>query len=528
MAAAAAAARRGRVIVNATSGGTGLSGPAQFQTTDLVACVTDNNSANEAGTQTKTDTNTATGGVTITDLAVTAGSTYYVVVKAGSSAGNGDYDFEITAKDPVDWTPCSEDRYDGKDTFFAFTPAVSGTYTIETDDSSLPTTVPTAIALYNNATSTFMACDDTLSGISSFASVTAALTGGTTYYVRMKQASGTAVLGMRDDAGQTNTARAAIACDMGTGSTDAYAEITRTLAPGTYWVGFRGDAGYTGAYQVRFRDNGVLPAHADQLTCASTTSGGTAQIEASLEAGRDYYLMVKGVGAGDAGTYNLTVRDLNAITDMACSNEDLASGDGYFEFDVNAAAGRNVTIDVDKFDINATHRWDFTGKGKVVEDLIGTTDGYVMNRTLDGDGKQTLSGTTTRSIRRSAEQPDRRGQRHDQRHDRSLGQLDGRRGLPAHLRLRRQRGRRGQPSRRRQQLSRAVGLDHHQQGAPALEEAQPPPSRTSSQPRRSRPPRSAPHRRTSRSCSTIPPTASTCTSTARSSARSRPRTRSRS
>src|SRR5262249_45302039 len=154
------------------------------------------------------------------------------------------------------------------------------------------------------------------------------------------------------------------------------------------WVGFRGNSGYTGAYQVRFRDNGSLPAHASQLTCASTTSGGSAQISAALEAGRDYYVLVKGVSASEGGTYSLTVRDEDAIADMACTNEDLTSADGYFEFDVNATGGRNVSVDVDKFDINMTHRWDFTSKGKVVEDLIGTSDGYVMNRTLDGDGKQ--------------------------------------------------------------------------------------------------------------------------------------------
>jgi hypothetical protein len=207
-------------------------------------------------------------------------------------------------------------------------------------------------------------------------------------------ASGTISFGVRDDAGITNTSPAAIACDDGTSSDESV--IRTTLDPGTYWVAIKGRASYTGAYEVRFRDQSTLPPHADQLTCAFAAPSSSASIDASLTAGRDYYVIVKGDAPSNYGTYSLDVKDRSGITDMACANDDPSAPDAFFEFDVAAAGGHKVTVDVDKLDASMTHRWDFDGVGRTAKDMIGGYDGYVTGSGAAMSGTDlALAGTTS-------------------------------------------------------------------------------------------------------------------------------------
>ncbi len=378
----------------AGSGGTPISSPivavydkffatGYFHGCSALACVTDNDSDTSLpGQQGQTDSDAATGTTTITDLQVTAGTTYYLVVKSGGSPiVNGTYNLELTWRDPVDWPGCNEDRYGGKDVWYAFTTASTvaaggESYTIETQNS----TADTAIALYKDTngdntyqSSEYLTCADEVSGYASI--TTTPVYPNTTYYVRVKQpaggsSTGNVILGVRDDNGVQNTEPAAIACSDGTNAAPGYAKIVATLDPGgTYYVGWKGGRGgaspqtYTGAYQVNFRDNKALPVSAAQVACATASSGGTASFDATLQGGRNYYVMVKGDGSGDSGGYSLDVADTSAVPSMSCAGKTAAPGapDVYEAFSVSGS-NKDVTLDMNGSTLDGVYElWQDNG-----------------------------------------------------------------------------------------------------------------------------------------------------------------------
>ena len=306
-------------------------GNGYFHGCSLQACVTDNDlDTSLPGAQGKSDSDATVGTTTIKDLSVTAGTAYYLVVKSGGSTiTNGTFNLELTWKDADDWAGCSEDTYDGKDIWFAFTTAASlasgGTYTIETENS----TADTAIALYKDngdnaySASEFQTCADEVNGS---ASITTTLQPSSKYYVRVKQpvggsSSGNVVVGVRNSSVVQNSDPVAVACS-DSASSYGYAKLVETLDPGTYYVGWRGGRGsshYSGSYHVSFRDNSYLPVAAAQTGCLTLSTGSTNSMEAVLQSGKNYYLLVKGNGtSGNSGSYGVSIVDSGAVANVSC------------------------------------------------------------------------------------------------------------------------------------------------------------------------------------------------------------------
>jgi cysteine-rich repeat protein len=396
--------------------------PTAFLAGYLETCVTDNDTGNQAGLQTKTDSDASANTTTITDLAVTAGKTYYIVVKRGDGSATvaGDYLLELTNKDSEDWAGCNEDLYDGKDGWFSFTTAASvaaggESYTIETQNS----TADTSIALYKDTNgdsayqaSEFMACGDKAAA-TGYAQVTATVLPSTKYYVRVKQptggvSTGTIVLGVRDNVGVQNTTPQAMACADGTSAAQGYAVIKQTLNPGTYFVGWKGgtaSTAYTGAYQVNFRDNTNLPAHASQQTCASTAIGANNRLTATLQGGRTYYAIVKGDTAG--GTYKFKAIDSGAVPAMTCAGKtaDPSAPDGYMAFSV-ASSPKDVSVDTVGSTLDSVFElWKDNGASDIKIGCAATTGTTTSIFSQLAVGNYYVKVRGTNAIGGAAEQP---------------------------------------------------------------------------------------------------------------------------
>ena len=370
------------------------------------------------GAQGLTDSDATSGTTTITDLSVTGGTAYYLVVKSGGGTiVNGAYNLELTWKDADDWPTCSEDTYDGKDAWFAFTTAASlasgGTYTIETQNSSADTT----IALYKDTNADnayqsgeYMTCANEVNGSSS---ITTALQPSTKYYVRVKQpvggASGAISFGVRNSAVVVNTQPLALAC-ADSGSSLGYAKLVQTLDPGTYYVGWRGGRGsthYTGSYHITFRDNSKLPAAASQIGCAVATSGNIGSMDANLQAGRNYYVLVKGDGASsNSGSYAIDVADTDAVPDMTCQGKIADSGapDAYEAFTVSGT--KDVTVDLSGSTLDGVYElWQHSGTEDTKLGCGVTTGGTttVTQQLAPGNYYVKLRGAS--SVGNAGEQP---------------------------------------------------------------------------------------------------------------------------
>jgi hypothetical protein len=130
-------------------------------------------------------------------------------------------------------------------------------------------------------------------------------------------------------------------CSQGAASTGT--TITRSLAPGDYFVGIKPQTGAPNPkdYRLQFRDTAVVAGStATEIAC------GTGNVTANVTANKTYHVMVKGNTAMDMGPYGLVVTDVGGSSNWSC-NDDSTVGDAYFEFNVNDLNGRRVTIDTE-------------------------------------------------------------------------------------------------------------------------------------------------------------------------------------
>ena len=165
-----------------------------------------------------------------------------------------------------------------------------------------------------------------------------------------------------------DSSQVSMACSDGAATTGT--SITRSLSAGTYYVGIKTRGSSGGTFRLAFSDTNT--ASRTNTTTASPNCSTTNTLDVALTANTDYYVVVKGASAGLAGAYNLTVTDIGAVTNFGCST-DLSAPDAYFEFDVNAASGRTVTIALTEGGTNLNGSFQLVRDGAPLNNASGDT-----------------------------------------------------------------------------------------------------------------------------------------------------------
>ena len=118
---------------------------------------------------------------------------------------------------------------------------------------------------------------------------------------------------------ETNTG--SIAC---ASNSQGNKKITQTLSAGDYNVVMGTTSAAGGAYSLKFRDTALSAAQSgNRVACVS---GGSLTVN-NLIGGHEYYTVVKGDGASDAGGYTMTMEDTVSLaaasgsTSVACAPE---------------------------------------------------------------------------------------------------------------------------------------------------------------------------------------------------------------
>ncbi|MDD9946172.1 MAG: hypothetical protein OXU20_34320, partial [Myxococcales bacterium] len=287
---------------------------------------------------------------TTLDANVTAGNTYYVVVKGDLAADAGPYSLAVT--DIADATTAGHGVTDigcgtdatTPDAYFEFDVADVSGRNVTVDLTG--TSYPGAFQLYRDAGVVDDRSDDvpvgTCQPFGHGGDVPASfgLSQGK-YYLALRgdSAAGGGGVGPYDVQIRDDDDYGSIACADGLSGSGAY--LTRVLQPGDYWVGLTGQTGASGNYQVTFRDTAVPVA-----TGATPVACSDSMISASVDAGSTYYVVVKGLNDADQGDYALSVADATGAASFGC-NDDTVAGDAFFEFRVDDPDGRDVTIDTE-------------------------------------------------------------------------------------------------------------------------------------------------------------------------------------
>ena len=302
------------------------------------------------------------------------GKPFYVVVKGNGTGASakGAYSMTVESADQNGATMGCGAAKTSPDAFFKFAVTHQADVTIDTAGSDLLGGLDTVLAIYpgnatvfgtNYAVDAFgdqIGCNNDAVGLGTDSKISATLAAGT-YYAVVKgansgigQADRPFNISIRDD-GVTR----ALTC----ANSSSGASITRTLDPGNYVVVLsdldaKGAANSGGAYSVTFTDLAAAAQPSGvQLGCAlNTLDGGDANLDGKVDgiqvdAGQDYYVVVKGDSVADAANYTMTVEDVISSqaaagsTPIACAAEGSAinatypAGDYYAV--VSGAANKN-------------------------------------------------------------------------------------------------------------------------------------------------------------------------------------------
>ncbi|MDD9968663.1 MAG: PPC domain-containing protein, partial [Myxococcales bacterium] len=245
---------------------------------------------------------------------LSAGTTYYLVVKGDNSSDAGPYSLSVTGA--PDTIPGCDDDSAAADALFEFSVASPRTVQLDTSGSSLDT----VLALFDDS-DTLLGCDDDSAG-GGASRLTQALSAGT-YYAVLRPKNGTATglpyqLSIRD-----NDGLGAIACADGAATTGG--SLSQALPAGDYIVALTGQTGDpTGSYSLSVNDDS---SYATWLACDTATDA----FSYDLQAGHHYFLMVKGDTPGAAGAYGLSLNAQGAYDDLGCG-ADPASHDAFYRF----------------------------------------------------------------------------------------------------------------------------------------------------------------------------------------------------
>jgi hypothetical protein len=275
------------------------------------------------------DDNSGTGGVTSKfTTTLTAGTTYYAVVKGRRTADSGAYRFTIRNLDALaapNRVACDNDSAGDNDSLMERDLAAGDYFVIVTGTSS------SARGNYNLRVQDitnlpgFVSCNDDSVGQTSRLQPT--LPPGT-YYVVVRGsalASGAYTLTMRDS---DITFTTNYACDYNSGPSGT-SLIERDLAAGNYRVVVKGFAAADkGPYKVNIRDVTQTPSRF--LQCDAASGGGSSSyLERDLTAGTYTVVLQSRTSGSSGGAYQLSVRDATRlpITPAPYCNNDVASGD---------------------------------------------------------------------------------------------------------------------------------------------------------------------------------------------------------
>jgi hypothetical protein len=305
------------------------------------------------------DTSVSPGGATQLDCelgeleyAVVGGTPYYVVVKGNSATDKGAYTLRLTDVGAVTDMACGAVQADdaAPDAYMAFsvTGAPDKNVVVDMDGSALDA----VYELWQEGGGAPIGC---ASGIGSSLVPDDPLAAGN-YYVKIRAKDASygggerpLQISVRDDA-----ALKAVECQDGTATLGS--SITRNVPAGTYWAAIKPQPGaMPGPYTVAFS---AIDEQSDAAIVGTCETDRTQDY--TVNANTPYYVIVKGAGAGQKGTFGLTVTDIAAIdgvdteynewpftNDLGCG-ADPSAPDAFYEFTVadNDADGRDVEVDV--------------------------------------------------------------------------------------------------------------------------------------------------------------------------------------
>lgn len=207
---------------------------------------------------------------------------------------------------------------------------VGSTYQLRVQDSTSGSGPATDIIACNN---------DPSSGNTRARLASVSLTAGQTYYAIVKGFSATAAgayqLKIRDNSLPATGATNRLTCNDDVGASK-HSEISWPVTAGTYYVVVKGGAvGAQGNYSLLIEDT-VSPPVGAVLECDDNDGpGGSSMIRRSLPAG-DYWAVLKGKTAGASGPYTLRVLDENAAvgTILECNDDGGVDGSSLIERDL--------------------------------------------------------------------------------------------------------------------------------------------------------------------------------------------------
>jgi hypothetical protein len=287
------------------------------------------------------------------DANVVAGNEYYIIVKGAAAGASGNYNLTVTDIGQVYDYGCGTDL-SAPDAYFDFELTSTRNVTVSLNETAgklngsfvlMRDVTPFATGSADNTTT------DTIVGACQASSFTYSALPAGRYYVIVR---GMTVVGgagrlpaevtIRDDSGMN-----ALDC-MNTAS-GATGTITRTLTPGTYYTGITSRNGAAGgAYKLQIRDTAVTTGGGGGggtwVKCADSNYN----IDATLDAGADYSVVVKGASGTVSGAYTLTVTDSGSVQDKCDPADtiqmDPTAPDAYYAFTVTDpnANGQDVTV----------------------------------------------------------------------------------------------------------------------------------------------------------------------------------------
>jgi cysteine-rich repeat protein len=296
-----------------------------------------------------------TSGSTI-DVPVAANTDYYVMVKGEAAGERGAFDLTLTdvgsLAGRVTDIGCGD--LSASDAFYQFTvagaPYDAGNR--KNVEVAFANSFDGAFRMYYDVGSDGNTANDTAEG-SCYSGVNAShaysLLPGTYYVVAKGRgvADGAAEMPMRLSIRDLD-AIGSMECADGTSATPAAITSGTPLPAGTYYVAVTGQVGQQGAYELLFSNlDAATGGSATQIDCTSPTDPtNPGVLDVNLTAGTDYYVIVKGDGAADRGSYTLAVTDVSQIEpiDPACP-ADITAPDGYAAFNLSDGP-RDVLIDM--------------------------------------------------------------------------------------------------------------------------------------------------------------------------------------
>jgi uncharacterized repeat protein (TIGR01451 family) len=297
-----------RVRISDTTGGA----PSSPGPTDILACNDDVSGSYQAR---------------IPSINLTAGNTYYAIVKGYASNAYGSYalkirDNSLPTTSTANRVACNDDANSTSQSEITYA-ASTGTHyvVVKGGASTAKGTYSLVVEDVNNPpAASVLECDDNDGPMGS--SMIQRSLGIGDYYVVVKGktagASGNYTLRVRDDNAAVGTI---LECN-DDGGADNNALIERDLTPGTYYVIVKGDnAAEGGNYKLSVRD--VTNQRLNLLACDDDGAPSQAsRINRDLAPGT-YYLTVKGDAATSAGAYTLTVQDTanSPLGAIACDDD---------------------------------------------------------------------------------------------------------------------------------------------------------------------------------------------------------------